>query len=136
MNRSIVCPAQEFRDITNEIIKAKKKKLGTGVVPEHSRKNPDSSSGLAVTAEKRANAQRVHRNKKAVEVKKEKKTIETAAKKSTATIKRGKEFDRVVENFQNSYADFSSALTTHTMTENIKLSLQHLCGSLSHLPES
>mmetsp|Transcript_45184 Transcript_45184/g.54390 ORF Transcript_45184/g.54390 Transcript_45184/m.54390 type:complete len:143 (-) Transcript_45184:376-804(-) len=75
VNRTVVCSAQEFRDITNEIVEAKKIKLGTGVVPEQSRKNPDSSSGLAVTL----------------------------------------------------------ALATHTTTEGIKLSLQHLGGSLSHL---
>ena len=79
--KSVVVPAQELKDIHTKINNSKGIKLGSYAHPHESRMNPDTSSGLYVTAEYRVAARRVQNLK--VKDKKEKveQDVRTAEKK-------------------------------------------------------
>ena len=78
--QSVVIPAQELKDIQKEIEGAKLIKLGAAADVRESRMNPDSSSGLYVTAKLRAAARRVATLKEQDKREKAEQAVRTASK--------------------------------------------------------
>ena len=74
-------PAQEFKDIQQEISNAKKLKLGPSSISKFTRKNPDSTTGLCLNSELRVKARIVSNNNKKFDAEEVKKYIVSAKNK-------------------------------------------------------
>ena len=132
INKTVVIPAQELKDIQLEINNAKAITLGSYADPRESRMNPDSSSGLYVTAEYRAAARRVATLKEQDKREKAQKAVSTASKNAELATKKKQAFDRTIESIKMQQdKSIRRGLTSHNPKTDIKLAFQHAGGVLS-----
>ena len=133
INRSTVIPAQKIKDVMQELNRAKKVKIPNDI-PKPSRMNPDSSSGLYVTAELRLSARAVSRNKDNFNTEKAAKRIETDMKNAKKMKERKDSYDRLLATIFKTKGNISTGIAKHNNTPDIKNVYQHLGGKLSDLP--
>ena len=131
INKTVVIPAQQLKDIQLEINNAKAIKLGSYADPRESRMNPDTSSGLFVTAEYRAAARRVATLKEKDKREKVEQAVRTASKNVELTTKKKQAFDRTIQSIQRESKGIRHGLTFHSPKTDIKLAFQHAGGALS-----
>ena len=135
INKSVVVPAQEFKDISQEIANAKKVSLGSCSVPTNTRQNPDSSTGLAVNSELRAKARIVSNNKIAHKQREEEKKKQQLQKQALLTARRQKSFDKVRATVANKGGDLALALSSHSSGDDIKEAFAFCGGKASTLTD-
>ena len=117
-----------------EINNAKKLKLDQARMAENSRMNPDTSFGLAVSSEVRAEARRVKINKELELKRKEISRSETDRKNAERMKMKKDAFDRVHTTVLKSKFDtLAESLILHDNPEDIKLAYQHCGGVISKL---
>ena len=80
INKSLVIPAQEFKDIQQQISNARKLKICPSTISDFTRQNPDSSTGLCLNSELRAKARIVSNNQKRHNENEVKRKLATAKK--------------------------------------------------------
>ena len=134
VSRSLIVPVQEMKRIVQEHSAAKSIKIGSTVLTEESRQNPDTSSGHHVTDALRAQARAVQ------DAKNKKKVMDEAKKKINAEKQTGlaqaklKAFERVKESIGKSMS-LAEALSSHQPAGDLKLAYQHLGFKISNLPD-
>ena len=95
INKSLVIPAQEFKDIQQQISNARKLKICSATISEFTRQNPDSSTGLYLNSELRAKARIVSNAKKRHNENEVKKKLATAKNKMKLDSKRKASFEKL-----------------------------------------
>ena len=130
VHHSTVIPAQKLKDMQQEIERAKPIKLGAAADVRESRKNPDTSSGLFVTAELRAKARRVDHLRQKDKQDAQEKAVRTAEKNAALAKKKEEAFKRIVDTITKQEGDIHRGLTSHSPKTDIKLAFQHCGGQL------
>jgi hypothetical protein len=134
VSRSLIVPVQEMKRIVQEHSQAKSIKLGSTILTEQTRQNPDTSSGHHVTDALRAQARAVQ------DAKNQKKVMDEAKKKVNAEKQTGlaqaklKAFERVKQSIGKSLS-LAEALRSHQPAGDLKLAYQHLGFKISNLPD-
>ena len=132
INKTVVIPAQQLKDIQLEINKAKTIKLGLYANPRESQMNPDTSSGLFVTTEYRAAMRRVTTLKEKDKREKAEQAVRTGSKNVELATKKKQAFDRIIQSIQcDPSKGICHGLTSHSPKTDIKFSFQHAGDALS-----
>ena len=101
-------------------------KLGAAADVRESQMNPDSSSGLYVTAELRAAARRVATLKEQDKREKAEQAVRTASKNAELATRKREAFDRTIESIRRDpNKSICNGLTCHSPKTEIKLAFQH-----------
>jgi hypothetical protein len=136
VNRTLILPQQEMKRIVQEHAAARGIKIGSAIVTEASRMNPDSAMGLYSTDQLRAQA-------RSVEVAKKKKKLMDAKSKQSNLIKqinqnkkKAAAYSRVSKSVKERPIGLllRTALETHSPQQDLQLAYQHLGFKLSNLP--
>ena len=136
INKSLVLPAQEFKDIQQEIANARKLKIGPSTVSKHTRQNPDSSTGLCLTSELRAKARIVSNNKKKHDAEEVRKKIITTNNKMLLQSKRHAAFERVKSSVKCKHYDLHLGIASHSSGDDIKAAYLYCGGKASNLKDA
>ena len=125
--KTVVIPAQELKDIQQEIDSQRKIRITKQMNPLKTRMNPDSSSGIYVAGEARAHARLVEINRSNAAREKLNKRAATEKRNSTSRENREEAFQRVRKTVTDNESDsLATALDKHKPATDIKLALQHL----------
>ena len=135
INKTTVIPAQKLKDAMQEIADSKKVAIPKKTIPTATRMNPDSSTGLYITAELRAEARIVSENKIVFNEEKARKQGETVIKKDKLKNKKAAAFDNILCTIKKTSGNTTLGLRAHKTNEDIKLVYQHLGGRLTNLPD-
>ena len=125
--RSVVVPAQELKDMQQDIDNQKKLKITKQMNPLETRMNPDSSSGIYVCAEARAHSRIVENNRKKAAEDKLRKKAASEKRNSTARDNRANAFKRICETVAKNHAlPLEQALAKYKPASDFALALAHL----------
>ena len=129
VNKTVVVPAQELKNMQQEISHAKTIQVGPAADVRESRMNPDTTSGLFVTSEIRAHARRVDVLKNLDKQEAKERAVRTAAKNAVLSTKKKEAFGRIINSIvKEADNDMVKALTSHVPKTDIKLAFQHAGG--------
>jgi hypothetical protein len=134
VSRSLIVPVQEMKRIVQEHSQAKSIKLGSTVLTEQTRQNPDTSSGHHVTDALRAQARAVQDAKKKKKAMDETKKKASAEKQTELAQAKLKAYTRVADSIRKSLS-LAEALRSHQPAGDLKLAYQHLGFKISNLPD-
>jgi hypothetical protein len=134
VSRSLIVPVQEMKRIVQEHSQAKSIKLGSTVLTEQTRQNPDTSSGHHVTDALRAQARAVQDAKKKKKAMDETKKKASAEKQTELAQAKLKAYTRVGDSIRKSLS-LAEALRSHQPAGDLKLAYQHLGFKISNLPD-
>ena len=130
VHKSVVVPAQELKDVQQEISNLKTIQIEDLKVQRESRMNPDSTAGLAPSAEMRLQARRMEELKERDKEKAALRAVNMAAKKVFLTEENKSAFDRVVKTIKDTLPDVHKCLTLHSSAEDIKLAFRNAGGKV------
>ena len=134
--KTVVVPAQQLKDVQQEIDSLKKIKITKQMNPADTRMNPNSSSGIYVAGEARAHARLVETNKKIYAQQKAATKVATQARNSTNRRNRAEAFQRIRKTvLEQNQEDLSKALDEHKPASDFALALQHLGTKPKLLPD-
>ena len=135
INRVTVIPAQKLKDAMQGIANSKKVIIPKKTIPTATCMNPDSSTGLYITSELRAEARIVSDNNILFNEEKVRKQRETVIKIDKLKNKKATAFKNILCTIKKTSGNTTLGLRAHKMNEDIKLVYQHLGGRLTSLPD-
>ena len=100
INKSTIIPEQKLKDAMHEIANNKKANIPKKTIPTATRINPDSSTGLYVTSELRAEARIVSDNKIAFNEEKVRKQGETEIKRNNLKNKKARTLENIFVHYK------------------------------------